>query len=180
MSPLHASTAPVAAAHLNVKLPDHHARHWQFFLILRGDARRRDRTGTARTARRERDIVLFVHAPRTPAMGLRSIRAARLSPLGIFLQRLRKRCRLSEPRAPRLVQLSFEVIDPLAEPFGFPLQLVTLTSQRVAFAFRFLGTLAPIGVVRSAIRVVRFRRFRHAPVMPESIAEYKTPLINYD
>jgi hypothetical protein len=31
---------------------------------------------------------------------------------------------------------------------GFPLQLVTLTSQRVAFAFRFLGTLAPIGVVR--------------------------------
>ena len=71
------------------------------------------------------------------------------------------------------------MIDPVAEPFGFPLQLVTLTSQRVALAFRFLGTLAPIGVIRSAIRVVRLRRFRHAPVMPEFIAEYKTPLINY-
>jgi hypothetical protein len=30
-----------------------------------------------------------------------------------------------------------------------------------------------------AIRVVRLRRFRHAPVMPEFTAEYKTPLINY-
>jgi hypothetical protein len=81
---------------------------------------------------------------------------------------------LPEARSPRVVQLSFEVIDPMTEPFGFPLQLVTLTSQRVAFPFRVLGALAPIGVVRSAIRVVRLRRFRHAPVMPEFSAGYKT------
>jgi hypothetical protein len=85
---------------------------------------------------------------------------------------------LAEPRPPCLIQLLFEVIDPMAELFGFPLQLVTLTSQRIAFAFSFLGTLAPIGDIRSAIPVVRLRRLRHAPVMPEFVAEYKTSLIN--
>ena len=55
--------------------------------------------------------------------------------------------------------------------------LLSHPAQRVyreALAFSVLGTLAPIGVVRSAIRVVRVRRFQHAPVMPEFIAEYKT------
>lgn len=176
MSTLHTPTTAVASAHMNVKPPDDHPRDRQFFLIWCRDARRRDRAGTAGTVRRARDVVPFVHARRTPATCLRSIRAARLSArtLRILLQRLRKRRRLAEPRPPRIVQLSFEVIDLMAEPFGFPLQLVPLTSQRIALAFSVLGTLAPIGVVRSAIRVVRLRRFRHAPVMPEFVAEYKT------
>ena len=62
----------------------------------------------------------------------------------------------------------------MAEPFGFPLQLVTLTSQPVALAFSLLGPPAPVGVVRSLIRLVSLRRFRHAPVMPDFTPEYKT------
>jgi hypothetical protein len=180
VSALHTPAAAVTPTHLNVKPPDDHPRDRQFFLILCGDARQRDWTGTAGTVRWQRNVVPFVHARWTPATCLRSIRTSRLSAwtFRIFLQRLRERRRLAEPRPPRVVQLSFQVIDSMAEPFGFPLQSVTLTSQRVALAFRVLGTLAPISVVRSAIRVVRFRRFRHAPVMPEFIAEYKTPLLN--
>ena len=47
MATLHAPVASVAAADLNVKLPDDHSRDRQFFLIRSGSARRCDRTGTA-------------------------------------------------------------------------------------------------------------------------------------
>ena len=134
MSPLHPPPAAVAAAHMNVKLPDDHTRDRQFFLVLCRDARRCDPAGTAGTVRRESNLVPLVHARWTPPTCLQSIRAARLSawPLRILFQRLGKRRGLSESRPPRIVQLSFQVIEPMAEPFGFPLQLVTLTSQRVA------------------------------------------------
>jgi hypothetical protein len=153
---LHASTAATASADMNIKLPHDHTRDRQFLLILRGDPRRGDRAATARTPRRERHVVPLVHLARTLAMGLRSIRGARFSAwsLGILRQRLRKRRRLPESRPSRLVQLSFEVVDPMTKSFGFPLQSVTLTSQRIALAFSVLGTLAPLGVGRSTIRVI--------------------------
>ena len=181
MSALDASAAAIAPAYLNVKLPDDDLRDRQLFLILGGDPRGRHRAGAPRTLRREWDDVPFVHTRRRSAVGLRSIGAARFSAgsLRVLLQRLREGRGLSKARAPRVVQLAFEVIDPMAQSFGFPLQLIALTSQCVALAFSVLGAFAPIGVIRVAIPVARLRRFRHAPVMPEFVAEYKTPLINY-
>jgi hypothetical protein len=66
------------------------------------------------------------------------------------------------------------MIDPMPQPFCFTLKLVTLTSQRVALAFGLFGPLAPLRVGRSAVRVVWRSRFRHAAVMPEFTAWYKT------
>jgi hypothetical protein len=169
MSALHAAATSVTAAHMNVELADHDARDWQFFLILGGDARANHRAGTRRTACRERDIVLLVNAHGTPPARLRSIRAAGFPPwsLGILFQGFGEGRRLPEPRPPRVVELSFEMIDLLAEA-------LVLSAQSIALALGLLGTLAPIGIIRSAIRIVRLRRLRHAAVMPEFIAEYKT------
>ena len=164
MTALHATAASVAASHMNVELPDHDARDRQLFLILGGDARVHHGTGTARAVRRERDVVTLVHVQRTAPTRLWSIGTASLSPgsLRMFLQRLRKGRRLPESRPSRVVELSFQVIDLMAEPFCFALKLVALISQRIAFALGLLGTFAPVGTVRSAIRVVQLRRFRHA------------------
>ena len=85
---------------------------------------------------------------------------------GIVLQRFGKRRRLSESGAPRVVQLAFEVLDLLSETLVF-------AAQSLALALRVLSALPPVGVLRSTIRVV-LRRFRHAAVMPEFIAKYKT------
>jgi len=65
--------------------------------------------------------------------------------LRVSFQRLRERRRLPESGSPRGVKLSFEVIDSVTKPFLFSLELVTLTSQRVAL--RILGTLAPVNLV---------------------------------
>jgi hypothetical protein len=70
--------------------------------------------------------------------------------------------------------LPFQVIDPMSESLGLSLQLVALTSQGVTLAFGLFGTLAPVGVIRSAIRFIALRRFRHVPVMPEFPVRYKT------
>jgi hypothetical protein len=130
MSPLHAPTAAAATAHVNVKLPDDHPCDWQFFLILRGDARSRDGARAVGTACRQWNIVPLVHARRPPPTGLRTIGRACCSAwlFRILLQRLPEWRGLSESRPPCLVQLSFQVIDPVSEPFGFLLQSVTLTS----------------------------------------------------
>ena len=75
MATLHATAAPIAASHVNVKPPDDHARNRQFFLILGGDACPPDRPGAVGTARWQRDIVSLVHAGRRPSTRLRAIRA---------------------------------------------------------------------------------------------------------
>lgn len=87
--------------------------------------------------------------------------------LGIFLQRLCEGRRLSEAGAPRVVELSFEMLDLLSETLVF-------AAQSLAITLGILSALAPVGIIRSAIRVVRLGRFRHAAVMPEFIARYKT------
>lgn len=92
----------------------------------------------------------------------------------MFLQRFRKGRRLPEPRPSRGGQLSFQVVDLMSKLFCFALKLVTLTSERIALALGLLGPLAPVGVVRSAVRLTPFRRFRHDAVMPEFISRYKT------
>jgi hypothetical protein len=90
------------------------------------------------------------------------------------LQRFCEGGGLPEPGSPRLFQLSFQVIDLVAEPFLLALKLVTLPSQRLALAFRVVGTLAPVDLYRSAIRIAWLRRFWHAAVMPEFCERYKT------
>ena len=73
------------------------------------------------------------------------------------------------------------MIDLLAEPFLLALELIMLPSQRLALpsqclalAFRVFGTLAPVDLCRSAIRIAWLRRLRHAAVMPEFAERYKT------
>ena len=85
----------------------------------------------------------------------------------MLLQRFCEGRRLSASGAPRVVQLPFEMLDLLSEPLIF-------APQSLALALRFLSALTPVGVIRSTSRVVRLGRFRHAEVMPEFLAPYKT------
>jgi len=169
MTALHAPAASVAPAHMQIKLADDDARDWELFLILRRDRRFHDRSCARRTLRGERHVVPFIDPRRHPPMAFPAVRApglpARL--FGMLLQRFGEGRRLSEPGASCVVQLAFEMLDLLSETLVF-------SAQSLAITLRFLGALAPIGVIRSTIRVVRLGRFRHAAVMPEFIAPYKT------
>lgn len=102
-------------------------------------------------------------------MAFPTVRSPRFPPrtFGMLLQRFGERRRLSEAGAPRVIQLAFEMLDLLSETLVFAAQSLTI-------ALGLLGALAPVGVIRSMIRLVWFGRFRHAAVMPEFIAEYKT------
>jgi hypothetical protein len=176
MATLDTPPASFAPADVQIKLPDDDAHDGQLFLVLRGDDRFDDRAGAGRTRGREWYVVSLVDVRRNPPTGFRAIRAARLSP-GPFrmrLQRFGEGGGLPEPGAPCRVQLSFQVVDLVAEPFLLALKLVALPSQRLALAFRVFGTLAPVDLGRSAIRIAWLRRLRHAAVMPEFAAQYKT------
>jgi len=169
MTPLHPPTASGAPANVQVKLADDHPRDGELFLILRRDRRFHDWLRARRTLCGEWHVVPFIDTRRQPPMAFPAVRAPCLPawPLGMLLQRFREGRRLSEPGAPRVVQLAFEMLDLLAEPLIF-------AAQPLALAFRVLGALAPVRVIRSTSPVVRFGRFRHAEVMPEFIAPYKT------
>jgi hypothetical protein len=176
MAPLHTPPASLASADVHIKLPDDDPHDGQLFLILGGDGRFDHRTGAGRTLRREGDVVPLVDLRRNPSTGFRAVRAPRL-PAGTFrmrLQRFGERGGLPEPSSPRLVQLPFQVIDLVAEPFLFVLKPVTLPSQCLALAFRVFGTLSPVNLCRSSIRIAWRRRLRHAAVMPEFGDRYKT------
>ena len=75
----------------------------------------------------------------------------------ILLSAVFKRRRLAKSGAPRVVQLSFEMLDLLSETLVFQAQ-----------------SLALVGGIRWTMHVVRLGRFRHAAVMPEFLAKYKT------
>jgi hypothetical protein len=102
-------------------------------------------------------------------MAFSAIRAAGLPAwtFWLLLQRLGAGRRLSETGAPRVVELSFKMFDLLAETLIF-------TAQSLAIALGLLSPFAPLGVIRPTTRVVRLGRLRHAAVMPEFIAQYKT------
>jgi hypothetical protein len=169
MATLHTSTASIASADVQIKLPDDDARDGQLFLVLRGDACFDDRTGTGRTLHREWHVVALVDLRGNPPTGFRAVRTTRL-PSRTFrmgLQRLGEGGGLSAPRPARVIELPFEMINLLTEPLIF-------SPQSIALALRHLRTLAPFTVVRSALRVVGPRAFWHTAVMPEFTAEYKT------
>jgi hypothetical protein len=169
MTALHPPTASVAPADMQIKLADDDARDRELLLVLRRDGRFHDWTQARRTLRGERHVVPFIDPWRHPPMAFPAVRTPSLPAwtFGILLQRFRKRRRLSESGAPRVVQLSLEMLDLLPETLVF-------AAQSLAVALRFLGALAPVGVIRSTIRVVRCGRIRHAEVMPEFLAPYKT------
>jgi hypothetical protein len=150
-------------------LADDDARDWELFLILRRDRRFHDRSRARRTLRGERHVVPFIDARRHPPMAFPAVRAPGLParPFGLLLQRFGEGRRLAESGAPRVVQLSLEMLDLLSKTLVF-------AAQSLAVALRVLGPLTPVGVIRSTICVVRLGRFRHAAVMPEFIAPYKT------
>jgi hypothetical protein len=74
---------------------------------------------------------------------------------------------LPESRSTRVIELPLEMLHLLTEA-------VIFSAQSIALAFRLLRSLAPVGVVRSAVRVVDRRPLRHGTVMPEFTAKYKT------
>jgi hypothetical protein len=169
MAPLHTPTASVAPADVQIKLPDDDARDRQLFLVLRGDGRFDDQTGAGRTLRRERHVVSLVDLGRNPPTGFRAVRATRL-PSRTFRMRLQRFCEgggLPESRPACVIELPFEMINLLTEALIF-------SAQSIALALRLLRSLAPVSVVRLAISVVGLRPLRHAAVMPEFAAEYKT------
>jgi hypothetical protein len=176
MATLHAPTAALAPPDVQIKLPDDDAHDGQLFLVLRGDGRFDDRTSAGRALRRERHVVSLVDPRRNPPTGFRAVAAPRLPAWSrrLVLQRFRERRGLPEPGSPRLVELSFQVIDLVAEPVLLALKLVPLPSQRLALAFRVFGALPPVDLCRSAIRIAWLRRLRHAAVMPEFAEQYKT------
>jgi hypothetical protein len=176
MPTLNATPAPATPSDVDLKGTDHDPWDRQLFLVLRRHTGLHDVIAAAGTARRQRRVMRFIDARWHAPTGLGPIAVARLAPraLRMLLQRFRERRRLSEPRSPRVVQLTFQVIDMVPEPFAFALKLVTLASQRIALAFRVLGTLAPVDLCGAAIRIGWLRRSRHAAVMPEFVAQYKT------
>jgi hypothetical protein len=168
MATLHTPTASLAPTDMQIKLPNDDARDWQFFLVLRRDVRFDDRTGARGTLQRQRHVVLLVDLSGDPPMGFRPVRATSLPTrtLRLSLQRFGEGRRLPESRPARVIELSFEVIDLLTEALIF-------SAQSIALALSLFRTLAPVSVVRSMIRVC-LRRLRHAAVMPQSTARYKT------
>jgi hypothetical protein len=146
MPPLDAMAASIAAADVDVKLADRHARDRQLFLILVDDTGLHHRTGTVGTMRGERRVVALIHARGTSPTRLGSIRTAGLPPwsLRMRLQRFREWGRLPEAGSPRLVHLSFQMIDLLAQPIVLSLEAIMLALRLVALA---LGTLRPFSQV---------------------------------
>jgi hypothetical protein len=169
MPTLDPATAPGTPADMQIELTHDDPGHRQLFLILHGNTGFDDATRARRTLRRERDVVPFIDARRHSPMAFPAIRAAGLPTwtFRMLLQRLGEGRRLSETGAPRVVQLSFEMLDLLAETLIF-------AAQSLAIALGILSPFAPLGVIRSTIRVVRLGRLRHAAVMPEFIEQYKT------
>jgi len=83
------------------------------------------------------------------------------------LQRFGEGGGLPESRPARLLELPFQMINLLTEALIF-------SAQSIALALRLLRSLAPVAGVRSVVCVVGLRPLRHAAVMPEFTAEYKT------
>lgn len=146
MPRLDAMAASIAAADVDVKLADHHARDRQLFLILVDDTGLHHRPGTVGTMRGERRVVALIHARGTSPTRLGSIRTAGLPPwsLRMRLQRFRKWGRLPEAGSPRLVHLSFQMIDLLAQPIVLSLEAIMLALRLVALA---LGAFRPFSQV---------------------------------
>jgi hypothetical protein len=169
MATLDTPTASVAPADVQIKLPDDDARDGQLFLVLRGDGRFDDRTGAGRTLRRERHVVALVDLGRHPSTGFGTVRATRLPSRTFRLrfQRFGEGGGLPESRPARVIELPFEMINLLTEALIF-------SAQSIALALRLLRSPAPVGIIRSIVRVVGLRPLRHAAVMPEFTAEYKT------
>jgi hypothetical protein len=176
MPALDATPAPATPSNVDPNGTDHDTRHRQLFLVLRGDTSLDEVIATAGTPRRQPRVMRLVDARRHAATRLRSIAAAGFASrtFRLRLQRFRKRRRVPEPGAPRVVQLAFQVIDVVAESFAFALQLIPLLAQDIALPFRVLGTFAPVDLSGLAIRIAGLWRSRHAAVMPEFVARYKT------
>ena len=76
----------IAAADVDVKLADRHARDRQLFLILVDDTGLHHRPGTVGTMRGERRVVALIHARGTSPTRLGSIRAAGLPPWSLRMR----------------------------------------------------------------------------------------------
>jgi len=177
MAALHAASTRLASAHVDVKPPDDRAHHRQLFLVLRGDGCLLHHASTVWALPRYWRVVGFIDLRRHRAMRFPPIRPTGFTAgaLGIGRQRLREGRGLSEPRAARVVQLPFQMIDLLAQPIIFPLHAIVLALRVIAFALGALCTLPPALNLRCRPSVGRrIPGIRHALVMPESPPKYKS------
>src|SRR5882672_7787815 len=177
MAALHAASTRLASAHVDVKPPDDRAHHRQLFLVLRGDGCLLHHASTVWALPRYWRVVGFIDLRRHRAMRFPPIRPTGFTAgaLGIGRQRLREGRGLSEPRAARVVQLPFQMIDLLAQPIIFPLHAIVLALRVIAFALGALCTLPPALNLRRRPSVGRrIPGIRHALVMPESPPKYKS------
>lgn len=177
---LHAAPAVVTPADVHRELAHDDPADGNFFLILRRGPGLAHRPLTRRTVAGQWRVIAFINAPRPPAVRLRAIASARLATGAsrTRFQRLGERCRLPEAGAPRRLKVALQPINPSLQPHPLALELFVLLPQRLALALRALRALAPTAIV--AMIRKRFRA-RHAAVMPEFLARYKSnPLNSYE
>ncbi len=180
---LHSPPARGTPPDVHVELTDDHPGDRQLLLILVRDAGLHDRARTRRALRRQRGLMRLIDRAGDPPTGLGAIPRAGLPPgtFRMLLEGLRKGRGLSKSCASRLVELPFQMVDLLLQALALPLQagpvllpLLSFSPQGVALALGAFGPFLPSPFARRVRTLGRLRRFRHAPVMPESPRRYKT------
>jgi hypothetical protein len=169
MPTLHAPPTLRAPADVHMKGPHQRTLHRELFLILRRDPGLAHGAVTVRTLRRQRGVVRLVNVRGPRPMGATPICGPRLSTGSRRLGHAgpaREGRRLTGTGAPCGVELLFQllVFAPQPLPLGFrPAQIVfeSLDASRL--------------VVNDLLRILwrGVIALRHAPVMPDSRAQYK-------
>ena len=170
MPALHPTPAALASSDVDPKRAHDHARHRQFFLVLRRHARLDHGITTARTARREPRVMRFVAATGRTSTRFRAIRAAGFATgsLRMRLQRFGKRRGLSKPGSSRGIQLLFQPGILVAQPIPLAFQSLDVLLHPLQFRAQSL-VLAADAVDVFCLIIPR----RHVAFMPESPPRYK-------
>ena len=171
MATLDAATTRAAVTHVDAKVTDDDLGDWQLFLILACGARFHDGAVALGTPRRQTRIIGFIDAGRNPAVRLRTIGVARLSPgsLRMVGERFRERRRLPKPGTPGRIELLLQPLVLLAQPVALTLDPLKFALQPLDLATRLLEFRD-----RLVLRPRGWRVVAHAPVMPETQNMYKT------
>jgi len=169
MPPLHAPATLRALADVDVKRPDERALHRELFLILRGDPGLAHGAVTIRTLRRQRGVIGLVKTRWRRSMGVTPVggpRPAAGPPRLGYARPARERRRLTGAGTPGRLELLFQflVFAPQPLPLGF-------RSAQIIFESLDASRL----VVNDLLRITRrgLIALWHAPVMPDSRAQYK-------
>lgn len=170
MPSLDPAATPRAVAHRDPKLVDDGALHGQIFLVLRDDAAVTDGPTAVRAVCGQRCLMGDIDASRRWTMGLAPVGGARLAPrpLRILLrQPARKRGRLPIRPAARHVEFFFQPLVLAPQPVTLDLRAQEIFTELFDLPRLIIDDLPGVGRRRV------LRAPRHAPVMPDSCAQYK-------